>query len=136
MGILRWVFAGRRTRRKKEGLKDRLRARRSQFIGLFLLLVTVSAVGTVLAHRYELSTGERAGELIKLSRQGIFFKTWEGQLKLSEAASQTWSFTIPDPALAQELQRRMGERITLRYGKRLVSLWWVGDTSYLVEGVR
>ena len=124
--------------RKVEGRRDpgylELQKRRLRTVLFFLGIV--AAVGCVLGHQYEVSVGERSGRLIKFSREGVLFKTWEGELRLSESAAQTWSFTVPDGRLAAELQSRMGEDLTLHYSKRLVGLFWVGDTPYLVDGAR
>lgn len=105
----------------------------ARWIAIFLV---VAGVGCLAAHQYEFSVGERSGRLIKLSHEGVLFKTWEGQLKLSASSTDTWAFSIPDPELARELQERMGRDVTLHYSKRLVGQAWVGETSYLVDGVR
>jgi len=124
--------------RKVEGQRDPgyLELQKRRLRAVLFFLVIVAAVGSVLGHQYEFSVGERSGRLIKFSREGVVFKTWEGELRLSESAAQTWSFTVPDEKLAAELGSRMGEDLTLHYSKRLVGLLWVGDTAYLVDGVR
>ncbi len=127
---------GRKRRKAQSTAKGYFETQKHRLRAIVLILVVAASVGSIVGHRYEFSVGERSGRLIKFSHEGVFFKTWEGQLRLSESASQSWSFTVPDARLAKALQERMGEELTLHYSKRLVGLWWVGETSYLIDGVR
>ena len=138
-GFLARMFGrliGRKGKQSKAKAKGYFETQKHRLRALVLVLVVAASVGSVVGHRYEFSVGERSGRLIKFSREGVFFKTWEGQLRLSESAAQNWSFTVPNESIALELQQRMGEDLTLHYSKRLVGLWWVGETSYLIDGVR
>ena len=63
-------------------------------------LAILAIAGFFLWANYTYSEGTRAGDLIKISRKGYVFKTYEGQLKLGgidlqnteEGLSDTWSF--------------------------------------------
>jgi hypothetical protein len=40
------------------------------------------------------SEGDRSGELIKFSRKGVVFKTWEGEMSQGISGAQFFSFSI------------------------------------------
>ena len=136
-GSLLRALVARLFRRRAGGREGGLvEAQKRRLLTLFLVLFFAALVGSLAGHQYEFGVGERSGRLVKLSREGVFFKTWEGELRVSESSAQTWSFTVPAEPLARELRERMGADLTLHYSKRLVGLPWVGDSAYLVDGVR
>lgn len=92
---------------------------------------------------YTYSEGTRAGDLIKISRKGYVFKTYEGQLKLGgidlsnpkEGLSDTWSFSVQDKAMVEKLEKLQGHKVVLRYCEKNYSMPWQGDTDYFILGV-
>lgn len=90
---------------------------------------------TVLHWSY--SEGERAGYLQKLSRKGWLCKTWEGEILLSSmpgAIPERFAFTVRDPAVVQQLQNAMGQRVQLSYSQHVgVPTSCFGDTQYYVN---
>ena len=118
-------------------MAQRIKGRRRKLLLRYALGTLIAGcVGCFAAHFVEYGVGERSGVLIKLTREGLLFKSWEGELKLTDAAGKTWKFTVPESSLARELQEKMGEVVTVHYTDRLVRQLWVGDTSNLVDGVR
>ncbi|MFN7115680.1 MAG: hypothetical protein ACK4TA_02715 [Saprospiraceae bacterium] len=114
------------------------------------ILLILLAVGVVILAGYmwfnyawAYSEGTRSGTLIKVSRKGYIFKTYEGQLNLGGfqsnpeggVASNIWEFSVTDDAVYEKLQRSEGKQIVLHYKQYRKSLPWQGDTSYFVEGV-
>ena len=77
------------------------------------------------------SEGQRSGELVKLSEKGIMSKTWEGELKLGEL--ETFSFTVDSDELANEMKNFMGEQITVDYDQLFIVMPWNGDTNYFIQ---
>jgi hypothetical protein len=87
---------------------------------VFILFI----LGIVLYNTVNYSDGSRAGTIVKLSKKGVLFKTWEGQLNstmfisgdAAAAAAQNniWDFTVDE-----------------KYTK----LPWRGDTKYIVVGI-
>jgi hypothetical protein len=85
------------------------------------------------------SEGERAGYLQKLSRKGWLCKTWEGEILLSSmpgAIPERFAFTVRDPAVVQQLQSRMGQRVQIGYQQHKgVPTSCFGETEYFVDRV-
>jgi hypothetical protein len=90
------------------------------------------------ALKFVYASGERSGYVQKLSKKGWLCKTWEGELAMSNvpgSAPQIFDFTVPDDKTAAEIQKRMGQRVSLRYEQhpRLPNACF-GETSYFVTG--
>jgi hypothetical protein len=109
-----------------------------------VLLVLLAAGGFALytwfALRYSYSEGERAGYVQKFSKKGWLCKTWEGELamvNLPGAMPELFPFTVRDEAVAQQLQKTMGQRVSLTYEQHIaVPTSCFGETDYYVTGVR
>ena len=108
-------------------------------LGLLVLAVVVF----FLWGNYTYSEGTRAGDLIKISRKGYVFKTHEGQLKLGgidlhnedEGLSDTWSFSVQDQAIVNQLEKLQGKKVVLRYCENNYAMPWQGDTDYFIVAV-
>lgn len=107
---------------------------RIKWIGLVSLLFVSGCSGCV--HDY--SEGDRHGTIVKVSRKGMFTKSWEGQMNLGgtmrsgdTVVPSTWEFSILDETLVPRAQAAAasGERVTVHYRQ-----WWAGpatqDTPY------
>ncbi len=95
------------------------------------------------------SDGYRIGTVIKLSKKGYVFKTYEGQLNLEffPSASQTtkpngsqsniWDFSVADKQVASDIERANdhGKRVKLYYDEKYYRLPWAGETKYIVNKV-
>jgi hypothetical protein len=110
-----------------------------------LLWFTALAVvgGTALylwaAYSFTYSHGERAGYVQKFSKKGWLCKTWEGELAMASlpgAMPELFAFTLHDDAVAAEVNKAMGTRVTLSYEQHLGLPACFGDTSYWVTSVR
>lgn len=108
-----------------------------------LLILIVGIIGFFLYANYTYSEGTRAGDLIKISRKGYIFKTHEGQLKLGgidlqnpdEGLSDTWSFSVTDHAVVDQLEKMQGKKVVLKYCEKNYALPWQGDTKYFITEV-
>jgi hypothetical protein len=105
-------------------------------IGIPLLVV----LWAVLMLHYTYSDGERAGYVQKFSRKGWVCKTWEGELamvSLPGTLPEVFRFTVRDAAVAQEVNRTLGQRVALRYDQHvaLPTTCW-GETDHFVVAVR
>ena len=113
------------------------------FILIFLLLV-----GGVLYYVSfgAYSDGTRVGSLVKLSRKGYVFKTYEGQLMVGGMSdgtgtfnSTTWDFSVDGDnksvVEALETSQKTGQRVSLHYDEKFFQLPWNGDTKYFVTAV-
>lgn len=74
------------------------------------------------AWSWSYSTGERAGWVQKLSNKGWVCKTWEGELALVTvpgSAVEKFFFTVRDDAVAQQIMKAMGKRVSLHYEEKV-----------------
>jgi len=113
-------------------------------IGIILLLLLIGVM--VFLNLANFSTGFRAGVPTKLSKKGVIFKTWEGQLNVggltnsAEGAIPTqWDFTIKASAdsVVSKIDKAIleGKRVKLLYQEKYVRFFWFGDTKYFVYDV-
>lgn len=113
-----------------------------------LAILLISSAGWVsLLYYGTYSEGVRAGTVIKLSRKGVVFKTWEGQLNISSfgalnstnSLSEVFEFSIESDqeAIIKSLQEvsLSGERVNLHYVERYRTLPWRGSTKYFITRV-
>lgn len=97
---------------------------------------------------WDTGTGEKIGGVVKMAKQGVFCKTWEGQLIRggfnagTGAQGTAFDFTVEDDQMAQDLIFVMESRqeIQLKYRSEL-GTWCRSDTpgnhfvvSYTVLG--
>ena len=110
-------------------------------IFLVLLALSVALAGYfAVALNWSYSTGERAGWIQKLSDKGWICKTWEGELALvslpGSATVEKFQFTVRDDAVAAELVKVMGKRVTLHYEQKVgLPTTCFGETRHYVTGV-
>lgn len=115
-------------------------------ITLFILLVVGAAVFSFL-YWGVYDEGVRAGTVLRISKKGVIFKTYEGQLNMETFGAmkkdapliETFEFSVEkkNQTVISELEAvaLSGERVNLRYIKRYVAFPWRGNTNYFVQGV-
>jgi len=83
------------------------------------------------------SEGYRAGELIKISKRGLLFKTWEGRLSQGVSEEQQFNFSVQksDKEVLEKLKEFQGKRVKVTYIERFGTFFWLGDTKYYVKEV-
>ena len=83
------------------------------------------------------SEGYRAGELVKISKRGMVFKTWEGRLSQGVSEEQQFNFSVEksDKDVVEKLKDLQGKRVKLTYIERFDTFFWLGDTKYYVKEV-
>lgn len=91
--------------------------------------------------------GLRAGTVLRISKKGMFFKTYEGQLNLQTFGAlkganpimESFDFSVPasEEQVVKDLEAvaLSGERVNLHYVKRYATFPWRGDTKYYVTRV-
>lgn len=115
-----------------------------RYIKMFLIAIVIFSValGSLMVFG-TYSDGIRAGKVMKLSKKGILFKTWEGQMDLGglyEAegtATTIWDFSIQDKAIVDSLYKAMesGSRTRLYYHQNFYTFPWQGKTDYFIDKV-
>lgn len=112
-------------------------ARRTLWIVLAALLVT--GIGYYFYRTYTISEGSRSGTLFKISKKGVMFKTYEGQLHLAGSqmltTQSTWDFSAKDANVYLELQKYEGKNVKCYYNQKVDAFPWQGDTDYIVYRV-
>jgi hypothetical protein len=116
-----------------------------KWVFLIILLAIIGGALYYMTFGYY-SDGTRVGSLIKLSRKGYVFKTYEGQLQVGGMSDGTgsmmasnWDFSVDednDAAIdALNLASKMGQRVVLHYEEKFFQLPWNGDTKYFITSV-
>ena len=113
---------------------------------LIILLIVVAGIFTFFYFGIY-DEGVRAGSVVRVSKKGIIFKTYEGQLNLqsfgalkgASTFAETFDFSVEkkkqDVIRELEAVALSGERVNLHYIKRYNVFPWRGDTKYFVTSV-
>ena len=103
-------------------------------------------------NNYEYSSGERTGMINKISKKGLVWKTYEGQMALEGISStggsvgaNLWDFSIDGQArhgenaerIVQDIKRYMqsGQKVRVIYVEPVTTWPWRSKTDYLVQSV-
>lgn len=101
-------------------------------LGVFLLF----GIGYFAYSQLSYSDGYRSGQLVKISRRGVIFKTHEGTLNLSPNGMMTaWEFSVKNGKISSDLQNLEGKLVRVHYEQRYQVFFWQGDTEYIVDQV-
>jgi len=108
-----------------------------------IVIISAIVIGIIafsIAYWGVYDDGVRAGTILRISKRGVVFKTYEGQidigtfggLKNVNPIAQTFDFSVEDDQVVKDLQTvaLTGERVNLHYIKRYVGFPWRGDTRY------
>lgn len=107
---------------------------------IFLFLIGVGA----FLYFANFSEGVRSGILMKISKKGVIFKTYEGQLNIGGfdqtndvGVSNVWEFSIKDKDVLQDLNNALdnSKRVKLFYVEKYITLPWWGETKYFVTDI-
>ena len=107
------------------------------------LTITIVAIILALAAYFTFiyyatySDGYRSGELIKITKKGVLFKTWEGKISQGVAEEQHFEFSVEskNKQVIESLKELQGRRVNLTYKERFGTFPWMGDTKYYVTKV-
>jgi hypothetical protein len=109
---------------------------------LAIILIGFATMGYFYFGNY--SEGVRSGVVVKVSKKGFLFKTYEGQLNLltfgasrsQNMVAETFDFSVPtheaDVIKILEEVSLSGERVSLHYQEKFMTFPWRGDTKYLI----
>lgn len=126
------------------------RVKRRSIKILKILVITIVLVGiVVLSFMYwgVYDEGVRAGNVLRISKKGMIFKTYEGQLNLQTFGAlrganpimESFDFSVAteQEQVIKELEAvaLSGERVNLHYVKRYATFPWRGDTKYFITRV-
>lgn len=124
--------------------KPSLKSRFKRFVLKVLGGVVVLVLLTIWACSWTYSEGTRAGQLIKVSKKGVVFKTHEGELNMGGLRMGTandglegnlWQFSVLDDDVLDALISAEGQRVKLSYKERYKAMPWQGNTNYFITEV-
>lgn len=103
---------------------------------VILAVFLVFSAGYYFYRTYTVSEGSRSGTLFKISKKGIIFKTYEGQLHLAGSMmmsqQSTWDFSAQNSEVYEQLQQFEGKLVKCHYRQKVDPFPWQGDTEYIV----
>ena len=100
----------------------------SLFVVLSLILLAGISYGLI---SIPYSQGVRSGTLVKLSKKGILYSTYEGTLDLGSGDQLTWNFSIHDKKVGEQLVSLSGKKVKLNYDELFFKLFY--ETKYNVK---
>ncbi|HEX6018212.1 MAG TPA: hypothetical protein VFZ28_08935 [Burkholderiaceae bacterium] len=107
-------------------------------IGIVVLAALIAGYFAIVLN-WNYSSGERAGWVQQFSHRGWLCKTWEGELALVSLPGSTvekFHFTVRDDAVAAQINKAMGHRVTLHYEQKVgLPTSCFGETRFYVDGV-
>lgn len=122
-----------------------LKRKSKRAIRVILIALVAIIIGVFLFYNYAVyDEGVRAGIVVRISKKGVIFKTYEGQLNLesfgalrgTNPIASTFDFSVSgsDENVIKDLEAASlsGERVNLKYIKRYGSFPWRGETQYFI----
>ncbi len=93
---------------------------------IYILLSVVLVISAYFAFIYYVpySTGQRSGELIKISHTGVLIKTWEGEISQGISGAQIFSFSVLNDEAIAKLKEYQGSYVNLTYIERYRTFFW------------
>jgi hypothetical protein len=111
----------------------------------WILSLIIFSLAMFIYYKYffTYSEGYRAGLLQKFSNKGTFFKTYEGEIILSSVsstanvalASEKFFFSVPRKDLSIKFDTLQGRNVIVHYIQKNGSVFWRGDSEYLVDSI-
>ena len=114
------------------------------FRWLLILILIFGSTVVYIKYFYTYSEGYRAGLLQKFSSKGTLFKTYEGEMILSSVssnrevtlASEKFLFTMTNKSLVRAFDTLQGDMVIVHYRQKNGTVFWRGDSQYLVDSIR
>jgi hypothetical protein len=112
-------------------------------IRLTIVIVLIVLFFCIVGH-FHTQEGEKIGTIVKVSKEGLFFKTYESKLLCGGMNNGTVSFgtdpfdfTVSDEKLISILNKAMTEQreVVIKYYKRLFSPCDSGSGGYFAESI-
>ena len=112
---------------------------------LVLVLLLIGAGAFLYFGVYE--KGVMAGRILRVSQNGVIFKTYEaklsiesfGALRSTSPIAETFDFSVErkQKELIKQLEEvaLTGERVNVHYLKRYMRVPWRGNTKYFAESI-
>lgn len=131
-----------------QNFRQRISRKIGKGMRVALLVIVVIGIGLLSFYYWGVyDEGVRAGTVLRISKMGIVFKTYEGQLNLetfgalrgASPIAEAFDFSVEpgNTKVINDLQQvaLTGERVNLHYKKRYLTFPWRGDTKYFITKV-
>lgn len=114
---------------------------------ILALIIIILLGASIFMYYGTYSEGTQAGVVMKISKKGVLFKTWEGRLDMGtvgksrkeDLGSKIFEFSIKssNQTLIKQLQEAqlVGERVNLIFEQKYMRFIWDGETKYFATGV-
>lgn len=108
-----------------------------------LLIVCAGLIIYYLICGLTYSEGTRSGILTKVSKKGVIFKTYEGEMNVGGLNQgdgtimplAVFKFSVREKPVYEELEQAQGEKVVLHYKEVIKSFFWQGEEDYFVYKV-
>jgi hypothetical protein len=127
---------------------DRVKSTTKKVVRIILITLIVVGIGVFSFYYWGVyDEGVRAGNVLRISKKGMLFKTYEGQLNLqtfgglkgTNPLMESFDFSVEpgNDEVIRDLEAvaLSGERVNLHYVKRYTTFPWRGDTKYFITKV-
>lgn len=106
-----------------------------------VLILIVAAFYFVCGMAY--SEGTRSGILVKVSKKGYVFKTYEGELNIGGINQgegtiiplTVFKFSTTRKQVYDSLENYQGRKVVLKYRQVIKNFFWQGETDYFIDHV-
>lgn len=107
---------------------------RKTILSVLLAIVVFTSAYFMFLYYATYSDGDRSGELIKFSRKGVFFKTYEGEISQGISGAKIFTFSVldNDAEVIEQLKSLQGNYVKVSYIERYKTFPWWGDTVYFI----
>lgn len=129
-------------------LGQRIKSTARRVVKILVTIIFVTGLGFVSFMYWGVyDEGVRAGTILRISKKGMLFKTYEGQLNLETFGAlkganpimEAFDFSVEgsEEEVLKQLQEAAltGERVNLHYKKHYTTVPWRGDTKYFIVKV-
>ena len=133
---------------EQQSFGQKVKSTAKKVLGTIVLIVVVAGIAIFSFWYWAVyDEGVRAGNVLRISKKGMLFKTYEGQLNLQTFGAlkgtnpimESFDFSVEsdDEEVIKDLQEvaLTGERVNLHYIKRYKIFPWRGDTKYFITRV-
>mgnify|MGYP006209460265 FL=1 len=79
----------------KDKVSSGVKTAKKVTIRIIIATIILAIGGFAIYANMNYSEGDRVGKVVKVSKRGVFFKTWEGQLSYGDN-KEMWEFSIPN----------------------------------------
>lgn len=129
-----------------ENFGQRVKRTTRKIVRIVIIVAIVAGITAFsIAYWGVYDDGVRAGTILRISKRGVIFKTYEGQISIEafgglkgvNPLAETFDFSVSREEVVKDLQAvaLTGERVNLHYIKRYVGFPWRGDTRYFAVKV-